>query len=330
MRSTILPVVSVVVPAFNAERTLPDCLKALASQEFPADPYEVLVIDNGSTDRTWHIIQSYGPPVRGLRELQIRGSYAARNKGVKASRAKIVAFTDADCIPDGSWLGELIKVFDDQKIGCVAGEIFACPATTPAQEFAAQQGLLSQKHTLNNSFRPYAQTANVAYRREVFDRIGLFDARLESGGDADFCWRMQMETAFRLKFHEQARVLHRHRSDWRGLWRQFKRYGRGAAALRMLYPSYKGGAWDNRFRWFVRSARLAARAAQYAIHRVLPAGSRLSSRESLRRAFYEFIIQTAFLTGQWQSARRRYFENFPENQPGRDETESRPTGKSAQ
>jgi cellulose synthase/poly-beta-1,6-N-acetylglucosamine synthase-like glycosyltransferase len=231
--------VSVIVPAYNAAQTLRGCLDALLAQDFSTAPYEILVVDNDSTDETWAIIESYGAAVRGLKETKIQSSYAARNAAVRESRGGIIAFTDADCIPDRRWLSQLVEKFADAGVGCVAGEILGVPPTTPAGRFAAAAGVLSQRSCLNNAHRPYAQTANVAYRRDVFDKIGLFEPGLVSGGDVDFCWRMQEQTAWTLCFNEEALVRHHHRAGWKELWRQFERYGRGASALQALYPNYQ-------------------------------------------------------------------------------------------
>src|SRR5687768_9263299 len=89
--------ISVVVPAFNAARTLPACLDTLIRQEV-GEPYEVIVVDDGSTDTTLAVAASYGPPVRVVRQPH-RGPAAARNAGIRAASGEIVLFTDADCEP---------------------------------------------------------------------------------------------------------------------------------------------------------------------------------------------------------------------------------------
>lgn len=290
--------VSVVVPVYDAESTLRACLNALASQDFPHEQYEVIVVDNGSTDRSWAIIQSYGPPVLALQESELRGSYAARNTGIKESRGSIIAFTDADCIPDRHWLGQLVEKFADAGIGCVAGEILGVPPMTPAERFAAAAGVLSQRSCLNNAYRPYAQTANVAYRRGVFDKIGLFEPGLVSGGDVDFCWRMQEQTAWTLWFNEEALVRHHHRAGWKELWRQFERYGRGAAALQALYPGYRPDPSVSLIEWLQRAKRLASRAVKAVIHFAMPSRIRKNIREDLNLAFYDLVSFSAFALGR--------------------------------
>jgi cellulose synthase/poly-beta-1,6-N-acetylglucosamine synthase-like glycosyltransferase len=299
------PLVSVVVPAFNAEKTLHSCLEALLSQEFPKEQYEVIVVDNDSNDGTWAIIRSYGSAVRGLRETNVRSSYAARNAGVRASRGRVIAFTDADCVPNVGWLRLLVANFDDPAFGCVAGEVLPFNPVTRIEKFAAQAGILRQKRTLKNRNRPYAQTANVAYRRKVFEQIGLFNSSLDSGGDADFCWRMQKQTRWKLCFDDAAIVLHRHRSSLRELWKQFVRYGQGNAALQLLYADYEQPSLGSVFGCIRKLLTLGRYAGHYLVCTLLMRKAQRITRETLDFAFYSFICHLAYIFGRLRGSRAK-------------------------
>ena len=98
--------VSVVVPAYNAERTLGDCLRALRAQSFAAADLEIIVVDDGSRDGTASLAQRNG--VRVIRR-ENGGPAAARNTGWRAARGDWVAFTDADCVPSRTWLAEMMR-----------------------------------------------------------------------------------------------------------------------------------------------------------------------------------------------------------------------------
>ncbi len=113
------PLISVVVPVRNGERTIRDCLASLLRMDYPETRRELLVVDNGSTDRTAEIIKSF--PVRYVSE-GCRGIPHARNRGIEASQGAIVAFTDADCVVDAAWLRELVRGFEEEGIGGVEGE----------------------------------------------------------------------------------------------------------------------------------------------------------------------------------------------------------------
>ena len=95
--------VTVVIPVLNQERTLEACLRSLLRQTYPKDRFEVVIVDNNSSDRTREIIRAF--PFRYAHEPQ-RSSYAARNRGVSLARGRVVAFMDSDCEADPRWLEE--------------------------------------------------------------------------------------------------------------------------------------------------------------------------------------------------------------------------------
>lgn len=224
----VYPSVSVIVPIYNGEAALPELVERLLGQQYPADRVEFLLIDNGSGDRTPQILQlaaSQGHPLRAIPYSNIQSSYAARNAGIAAATGKILAFTDADCHPEPNWLAALVQPFSDASVGLVAGEIKALPGQNWLERYADRQGTLSQHNTLNHSFLPYGQTANLAVRAEILGQVGLFRPHLTTGGDADLCWRIQQGTDARIVHAADAVVYHRHRNSLKGLRSQWYRYG---------------------------------------------------------------------------------------------------------
>lgn len=165
------PFVTIIVPAFNAETTLPACLASLVAQEYPKDRYEVLVVDIRSRDRTEDIIRSF--PVTYLSETERQSSYAARNAGIRRASGEILAFTDADCVANPQWLARAVPCFRDQAVGGVAGKIGNYPSINAIQEYLFD--VLTQEYYISHRVHPYAVTANVLYRKTVFDRLGLFE-----------------------------------------------------------------------------------------------------------------------------------------------------------
>src|SRR3990167_5093364 len=95
--------ISVIVPFHNAEKHIEQCITALLSQSFPSSFYEIIMVDNNSTDNSIKVIMKY-PQIKLLSEKK-QGSYAARNRGVAESKGSVIAFTDSDCIPVPEWLG---------------------------------------------------------------------------------------------------------------------------------------------------------------------------------------------------------------------------------
>ncbi|MEM9245780.1 MAG: glycosyltransferase [Cyanobacteria bacterium P01_F01_bin.153] len=255
--NTQLPFLSVIAPLYNGRDDLPDLLACLATQTYPSDRLEFLLVDNNSQDDTFEILQKAVPQFKSqgftlipLQELDIQSSYAARNCGIFQAKGEIFAFLDGDCRPAPQWLENLVQPFlagstpsatpsgkalDSNEIGMVAGEIQALPGNSRLERYADRQDILSQKHTLANSFFPYGQTANLAVRRTIFETIGLFRSHLTTGGDADICWRMQQNTPYKIVLASDAIVRHRHRAtlaDFRG---QFRRYGKSNAYLNQLH-----------------------------------------------------------------------------------------------
>ncbi len=178
------PEVSVIVPIYNGEKDLPPLIDCLAKQTYPRQLVEYILVDNNSSDRTSELLGKAAQEQRGLKliilsENHIQSSYAARNKGIKSTRYPFLAFTDADCRPAPQWLTELIQPFSDPNSGLVAGEIAALTGSTWLENYAERRHFMSPKFLLEHSFCPYGQTANLAIRREAFQKVGLFMA---SGG----------------------------------------------------------------------------------------------------------------------------------------------------
>ena len=242
--------VSVIIPIYNGQSDLPDLLQSLYAQAYDRDRVEYLIIDNGSQDNTWNALkqaeieaQADRFPLKILQEPKIQGSYAARNQGIQAATAEILAFTDADCRPEPDWLTNLMQPFDSNltidsgsnstNLGWVAGEVSALPSKNWLERYADRAETLSQKHTLANPFSPYGQTANLAVRKVCFREVGLFRPYLTTGGDADQCWRIVCQTDRQWQFAANAVV--RHRSTLNELMNQWQRYGRSNRFLHDLH-----------------------------------------------------------------------------------------------
>lgn len=246
------PSVSVIVPIYNGEQDLPELLKRLLAQTYPAHRVEFLLVNNGSTDDTARLLQSAGANRHRLRSLTygaIQSSYAARNAGILAATGDILAFTDADCQPEPHWLAALVQPFRDPAVGLVAGEILAMPGTHWLERYADRQQTLAQQHTLSHGFLPYGQTANLAVRASILQQVGLFRPYLTTGGDADLCWRILQHPGWAIVHAADAVVHHRHRTTLADLGRQWYRYGcanrylhdlHGVDLMRQLTPREMG------------------------------------------------------------------------------------------
>lgn len=235
-----LPRISIVIPVLNGSKHIDNLIKSLINLDFPENKYEILIVDNGSRDRTLEIIRHHQLTSSQIKLFfeKIESSYAARNTGVRNATGEIIAFTDVDCVVDKNWLINIAKSFSENSISCVAGKIISGKGQSIVERYSAKIDILSQKNTLNSEFLPYPQTANAAYKKDIFNKIGCFDEKLTSGGDADFAWRMQLETDSRILYVPNAIVIHEHRTNIKGLFKQNFRYGYGSVGLYKKYKKY--------------------------------------------------------------------------------------------
>jgi cellulose synthase/poly-beta-1,6-N-acetylglucosamine synthase-like glycosyltransferase len=242
------PSVSIIIPAYNAQDSLQGCLDSLMQLEYPREKMEVILVDNNSTDSTGEIARSY--PITVLHQREIQSSYASRNWGIQHANGEILAFTDTDCIASIQWLHHLVASSDNPENGCFAGKIEAYEPQTLAEQFAAaDEENHDQEHSLRKGYLPAANTANVAYRKEVFQKIGLFNSDLRSGGDAELTWRFVQNGEYKIDYNPGAVIYHKHRTSIRSLFHQHIRYGESITDLLKLYPE----SCDDTF-WFLTDA----------------------------------------------------------------------------
>jgi len=213
------PVVSVVVPAYNAEDTIGECIESLLAQDYARCRLEIVMVDNDSSDATAEIIKGY--PVTYVLENKAHTSYAARNAGVHAARGELLAFCDADEKADEHWLSALVETL--RKLGDSYGGVLGKVEYFAIEENAATRfGLQEQARWryADDTDVEEAATANVLYRREVFEKLGGFDPAAQSGGDFHFSRRVVRELGLRIRhtfsavthhpFHATLGVLMRH------------------------------------------------------------------------------------------------------------------------
>lgn len=221
-----LPFVSVIVPVHNGVDALRGCLAALAVQTYPADRYEVFVIDNNSTQDLRPAIPDDDRFVL-LRE-QKPGSYAARNAGLASAKGSVLAFTDGDCVPDQRWLAAAIdELSREPRADLIGGAVklsFAegIPRSAP-EVYEAVHAFPQERYIAEQRF---AVTANMVTWRESFDRVGTFDSTLMSRGDADFGQRVAAAGGV-LRFAPLAVVSHPARATWDELLTKARRVAKG-------------------------------------------------------------------------------------------------------
>lgn len=238
-RPALPPFVSIVVPVYNGATTIRLCLEALQRLEYPRERYEVIVVDNNSTDGTPAIVSQY--PVRLVYERALQGPHAATNTGVREARGDVLAFTDADCIPEPSWLTALVAPFADDEVVATGGRIEAYQPTSRVERFLSEMQPFRNCVRLSESFPAAIITGNAAYRANAFRAAGLFDPHMPTGAEVDLAWRIQLSTGKRAVYVPHAVVRHKFDPSVRRLFGQFHRYGYSEVLLGTAYrdlPDY--------------------------------------------------------------------------------------------
>jgi glycosyltransferase involved in cell wall biosynthesis len=229
--------VSVIVPVLNDSCLLKKCLFSLENQTYPKDFYEVIVVDNGSDENIKEVVNKFSQTFM-IYENQ-RGSYKARNTGISIAKGQIIAFTDADCIPDSDWIEKGVgKLLDNSECGLVVGQIkfyYKNPDRPTAVEFYDSIIFLNQKKYVEEKF---GATANIFTWASLFQTVGLFNADLKSSGDREWGNRVN-SYGYKIIYAEDACVYHPARGSLNQLYKKIIRLTRGSYVLNKEPKSFK-------------------------------------------------------------------------------------------
>ncbi len=232
------PKVSVVIPAFNAQQTIVHAIQAVLAQTYPGD-IEVIVVDDGSTDRTAEIVQSFRE-VKYVRQDNA-GPASARNKGSSVGRGQFIFFTDSDCIAHRNWIEKILKGFTDDQISVVCGSYgIANPQSMLAR--LIHREILYRHQFLMPRFPKAFGSYNFCVRRSVFAEAGGFDEtyRRASGEDNDLSYRI-LKKGGRIYFAKDALVDHYHPTAIRKYLKEQFRHGYWRAKMYWDHPGMARG-----------------------------------------------------------------------------------------
>ncbi len=221
--------ISVVVPAWNAEGVLGGLLGALAAQT--AD-HELVVVDTGSTDRTAALAEEAGAQVVTAPR---RNRSLARNLGVAAARAELIAFTDADCVPVPGWVEAIGTCLASAPLVSGPVHIETGPQPNMAERFDRMWRYPQERYAEAG----VGTSANLGIRRDAFDAAGGYDPRFHHGEDTDLCLRAA-DAGFRLAWCPAAEVAHPAATGLRQVARRGFEHGASARRLARAYPGRAG------------------------------------------------------------------------------------------
>lgn len=218
--------ISVIIPTYNSEKTIEACLKSLLKQFFPRKQYEIIVVDDGSTDRTVELVSKY--PVKLFKQLH-KGPAAARNFGAKRAKGKILLFTDADCVPDKNWVRHMTEPFKNEQIVGVSGTYKILNKNKLIARFVGYE--IEERHKIlaKQRYIDFIGTFSAGYRKGIYFKFGGFDAKfgMASGEDPDLSFNIS-KSGGKMVFQPKAFVYHNHpdtlwkflkQKFWRGYWR---------------------------------------------------------------------------------------------------------------
>ena len=225
------PRVSVVVCSYNGEATIWETLAGLEQLDYPN--FEVIVVNDGSTDRTREISESYN--VR-LINTENHGLSSARNTGLAAATGSVIAYIDDDAYPDPDWLSFLVASLErtcDAAMGGPNispygdGDIAQCVANAPGGPLHI---------LLDDMVAEHIPGCNMAFRKDALTAVGGFDTQFRvAGDDVDLCWRIQ-EQGGTIGFCAAAVVWHHRRSSVKAYLRQQRGYAKAEALLAAKWP----------------------------------------------------------------------------------------------
>lgn len=228
-----LKFISVVIPTFNRKSMLKLCLESFNKQSYPVTHFEVIVIDDGSSDGTEKFIEGCREHIN-FKLIYYRqkngGPAAARNNGVKGAKGELVAFTDDDCVVEKNWLDEYIRSFNEADIGGVGGAT-KHKMTGIFCEFMDYYKVMNPP--VVNGEVLYLITANACYKREAILAVNGFEEKIRNPGGEDPDLSMKVkEKGYKLIFNPACVVYHFHKNNLKSFYRTFFNYGRGAYFLR--------------------------------------------------------------------------------------------------
>jgi len=237
------PLVSVIIPTFNRRAELAGLLECLGHQTMPERSFEIIVVDDGSTDDTRAFLRARAE--KGETNLRFctqenSGPGAARNRGMRMARAPLYAFTDTDCRPYPDWLEVLTACLGETGVGAVGGAEAAESEAGPlaaAIHFCMTSVLTTGGMRGRSGMtlaRYYPRTFNMAITREAFRQTGGFRA-LFHGEDVELSFRIR-QAGFVLRYSDAARVCHKRRQSLKAFFAQVFHMGEARVTLARLHP----------------------------------------------------------------------------------------------
>lgn len=229
--------VSIIIPTFNDLDKLQRALHSIEELDFPAEKFEVIVVDDGSVDETGEYVKGVASRTKiNLRYVyqENRGPAAARNNGIRVARGEYLLIIDADCFVDRNILNRYLTHFPDETVGGVGGNVLP-----------DEKNLITDYLDYIGVWRPengaggisYLVTANAFFSKAAVIKAGFFDEafRHPGGEEPELCYRM-LKKGYRFKYDQNAVVIHSHRTTIKSMIRMFYFHGKGNRIFSTKWP----------------------------------------------------------------------------------------------
>ncbi|MCK9595150.1 MAG: glycosyltransferase [Candidatus Omnitrophica bacterium] len=304
----------VIIPVYNDKDNFKICLAALCAQTYPRDKFEIMIIDDGSTDGLGEWLESYRKPA-GLDIKYFyqknKGPSSARNLGIKYSRGDILAFIDSDCVPQKDWLEEVLRGYASDNVAGAGGVIEALPTGSKVSRYCAYVKM-NRTPKIDPGGIAYLITGNASFRRDCLIAAGGFDERFDfpGGEEPDLCYRLKQK-GYIFQFNHKAVVYNAHKQNLSEFTRTYFNYGKGQSFL----MARKMSKWDlvsvSRLKWpfyflkmlvklffiFIANLKTILRFIKIPFYGLYYYGKGLSIADSFRYAIYDYLKSVFFVLG---------------------------------
>lgn len=237
------PFVSIIIPAYNHKFFVHRAVESLLRQDYPLEHFEIIVVDDGSTDGTGECVarlkKTSSTSIKYFFQ-ENKGPAAARNRGIQNSKGSIVVFLDADCVASENWLTEIVRGYHGATIAGIGGRTKALPAASLVSRYCAHVSM-NETPLIDETGVVYVITGNASFQKRALIEVGGFDERFDAPGgeDPDICRRLK-ERGYAFCYNRKAVVYNRHKESLGALWKTYYNYGRGYAYMMLRSTS----SWD--------------------------------------------------------------------------------------
>ncbi|MBU1863434.1 MAG: glycosyltransferase [Candidatus Omnitrophica bacterium] len=230
--------ISVIIPTYNQGPSLLNCINALKDQTYTKSSYEIIIINDGSTDETDVLVKSAINKYASYCTIvylyqQRKGPAAARNLGIKHAQGTIIASIDSDCIAIKTWLEEITKWYSDSRLAGVGGLTKPLITSSIINEYCSHIRLNDEPY-INRTGIEYIITGNASFRKEYLILVGLFDERytFPGGEDPELCYRLK-KAGYYFQYNKNAVVFNPHKQTLYPLLKTYYHYGKGGSFLHL-------------------------------------------------------------------------------------------------